>query len=197
MAIQATAGKLHWNYFLALDRDLEVVSRYVEFTKANYRVYSIELAHLLFAAASEVDVIAKLLCKQFAPQKKCENIKHYKAILSAANALPTLHSMKVYVPRYGLTLTPWDNWKGAQNPDWWRSYNNVKHQRDLHFQQATLHNALNAMGALLLLTFEHYKYSLSQNPPAPLSPKDTTQQLQPDPVLLRLPEDHYYGHLIV
>ena len=61
MAIQATAGKLHWNYFLALDRDLEVVSRYVEFTKPNFNVYSIELAHLLFAAASEVDVIAKLL----------------------------------------------------------------------------------------------------------------------------------------
>ena len=57
MAIQATAGKLHWNYFLALDRDLEVVSRYVEFTKPNFNVYSIELAHLLFAAASEVDVV--------------------------------------------------------------------------------------------------------------------------------------------
>ena len=28
----------------------------------NYKIYSIELAHLLFAAASEVDVIAKLLC---------------------------------------------------------------------------------------------------------------------------------------
>jgi len=197
MAIQATAGKLHWNYFLALDRDLEVVSRYVEFNKPNYNVYSIELAHLLFAAASEVDVIAKLLCKRFAPQKKCKNIDHYKGILTSANALPNLPTMKVYVPRYGLTLTPWLNWSGQNNPDWWRSYNNVKHERDQHFQEATLHNALNALGALLILTFHHYKYSLSQNAAVPLSAKDTTRHLQPDPVLFRLPEDHYYGNLIV
>jgi hypothetical protein len=56
VTIAATAGKLHWNYFLALERDLEVVSRYVEFSRPNFQVFSIELAHLLFAAASEVDV---------------------------------------------------------------------------------------------------------------------------------------------
>jgi hypothetical protein len=68
MGIQLTGlPKLHWNYFLALERDLEVVSRYVEFTDDNNETYSIELAHLLFAAASEADVIAKLLCKQLDP----------------------------------------------------------------------------------------------------------------------------------
>ena len=63
MTIQATANKLHWNYFLALERDMETVARYVEFSAPNFDVYSIELAHLLFAAASEVDVVAKLLCQ--------------------------------------------------------------------------------------------------------------------------------------
>lgn len=62
MAIEASAAKLHWNYFLALEQDMDVVARYIEFTHANLNVYSIELAHLLFAASSEVDVIAKLLC---------------------------------------------------------------------------------------------------------------------------------------
>lgn len=106
MAIQATAGKLHWNYFLALDRDLEVVSRYVEFCTANLEVYSIEFAHLLFAAASEVDVVAKLLCQHFNPGAPRNNINDYRAVLTVA--LPQLHSTTVLVPRYGLTLTPWD-----------------------------------------------------------------------------------------
>lgn len=44
------ASRLHWNYFLALERDLEVLSRYVEFANRNYKTYSIELAHLLFGA---------------------------------------------------------------------------------------------------------------------------------------------------
>ena len=52
--IQVTPSKLHWNYFLALERDLEIVSRYVEFCSQNFEVYSIEFAHLLFAAASEI-----------------------------------------------------------------------------------------------------------------------------------------------
>lgn len=54
--IHATKGKLHWNYFIALERDPELASRYVEFCPQNFEVYSIEFAHLLFAAASEVDV---------------------------------------------------------------------------------------------------------------------------------------------
>jgi hypothetical protein len=193
--IEATAGKLHWNYFLALEHDLEGVSRYIEFCKPNFNVYSIELAHLLFAAASEVDVIAKLLCKRLQPDSKCENIKHYCAILTVK--LPALVSSKIFVPRYGLTLTPWDNWSGNTHPDWWDSYNHVKHQRDIHFGEATLKNALNALGGLLLLTYYHYSFLLSPDPNTPLSAKDTTQKLDPDSKLLRLPDDHYYANLIV
>ena len=154
--IHASVGKLHWNYFIALERDLEVVSRYIEFTTHNFDVYSIELAHLLFAAASEVDVLAKLVCQHVLPQAPHGNINEYRAaLLPAFSDLP---KAQVFVPRYGLTLTPWDNWAGPDNPDWWRSYNNVKHARDAHFQEATLKNALNALGALLIVTYIHYSY---------------------------------------
>ena len=73
--IPATGGKLHWNYLIALEKDLEVASRYVEFCKSNYRVFSIEFAHLLFAAASEVDVVAKLLCERLDPAAPRQNMK--------------------------------------------------------------------------------------------------------------------------
>jgi hypothetical protein len=194
MAIQATSGKLHWNYFIALERDLEVVSRYVEFTPPNFDVYSIALAHLLFAAASEVDVIAKLLCQQSSPSQPRGNINQYRSIL--LTAFPTLPTMQVVVPRYGLTLTPWANWAGPDNPDWWRSYNNVKHERDAHFQEATLTNALNAMGALLLLTYIYYSHSLAPAGIPRLSAKDTTRELQPESTLIRLPESFYYDHIV-
>ncbi len=37
MTITVTQSKPHWNYFLALERDLEIVSRYIEFTSPTYR----------------------------------------------------------------------------------------------------------------------------------------------------------------
>jgi len=44
---------------------------------------------------------------------------------------------QVLVPRYGLDFKPWDNWATPRNPpDWWSSYNKVKHVRDQHFDQA-------------------------------------------------------------
>jgi len=193
--IQTTTSKLHWNYFLALDHDLELVSRYVEFCEPHFDVYSIEFAHILFAAASEVDVIAELLCKQLNPKARCRDINDYRAVLRAA--LPALPATHVLVPRYGLTLTPWDNWKRPSNPDWWHSYNKVKHQRDVHFNKATLQNALNALGGLLIFTFYHYSYSLSKTPGSPLRSVLTTAELQPESTLLRLPDDYYCKHLVV
>ena len=190
--IRTTGSKLHWNYFIALERDLDVTSRYVEFCRSNFRVYSIEFAHLLFAAASEVDVIAKLLCERLRPGAPHGNINEYRLVLATLG----LHKAKVFVPRYGLTLKPWANWARSKNPDWWKSYNNVKHQRDKHFKEATLQNALNSLGALLLLTYHHYSYETPAGT-VPLPPKDVTDQLQPESTLLRLPDGYYRGHLLL
>ena len=177
--IQTTQSKLHWNYFIALERDLEVVTRYVEFCESNFKVYSIEFAHLLFAAASEVDVVAKLLCQRLQPNAPRGNINDYRSILPVE--LPEIVTTQIFVPRYGLTLTPWDNWRAGENgnPLWWRSYNKVKHERDAHFNQATLKNALNALGALLVLTHHYYRYALVTDGIPPQSHRDTTQDLRP------------------
>ncbi|SRR6266511_1388173 len=195
MVITANPSKLHWNYFLALERDMELVARYIEFCEANFEVYSLELAHLLFAAASEVDVVAKLLCEQISPQMPRTNINKYKAVILPA--IPELPDTVVSVPRYGLSFRPWSNWADRSNPLWWRSYNNVKHQRDVHFKQATLKNALNALGALLIVTFHYYARKLANPPMLVLLPRDATHELQPESVLLRLPEEWYYSRLVV
>ena len=193
MAIVAATNKVHWNYFLALEKDLELAARYVEFSEANMATYSIEFAHLLFAAASEVDVVAKLLCKQLAPGEPRQNIEHYRTVLSAH--LPDLAATQVLVPRYALTLTPWDNWANGRNPLWWRSYNNVKHERDAHYPEATLKNALNALAALMTVAFYHYSHP-DLHPGRAVDKKETTRYLLPESSLLRFPEPYYYDVLI-
>ncbi len=56
--------------------------------------------------------------------------------------------MKVLIPRYGIELTPWEKWKNTENPSWWKSYNNVKHERSANFQDANLETSLNAVAGL-------------------------------------------------
>lgn len=195
--IRTTTSKIHWNYFIALEQDLETVSRYIEFSEDNFKVYSIELARLLFAAASEVDVMAKLLCRRFQPTVRCNNINDYRRVL--LGELPEISTTEVFIGRYGLSFKPWENWKqtGNHNPIWWSDYNKVKHQRDTYFSKATLKNALNALGALLILVYCHYSYELATDEDVRLRPKDTMRHLEPDSTLLRLPDDYYHGHLLI
>lgn len=140
----------HWNYFLALEDDLAKVSRYIEFTQSNYDTYSIELAHLLLAAASEVDVVLKTLCNEVSPEKSHTGINTYRETIQGKQAY--LITEYCTIPRYGLKLTPWIEWdkNSTSNPLWWRSYNSVKHHRDSDFNKANLKNVLNAMAGLAL-----------------------------------------------
>lgn len=194
--INTTNSKIHWNYLIALEQDLETVSRYIEFNESNFDVYSIELARILFAAASEVDVMAKLLCKRLMPNAKCEDINDYRKIL--LDKLPEILTIEISIDRYGLSSKPWENWnlQDGSNPDWWLAYNKVKHERDIYFNKATLKNAINSLGALLILVYNYYSYQMSDDG-VRLSPKDTMQRLEPKSTLLSLPGSYYYGHLLI
>jgi hypothetical protein len=177
MTIKSTGGNIHWNYFIALERDLELISRYIEFTETNFATFSIELAHLIFAAASEVDVIAKLLCKQVEPDKSPNKIYAYRKIIK--KHFPEVLSAIIHIPRYGISFTPWVNWAEDINPDWWVSYNNVKHKRNESFSEATLQNALNAIGGLLIFTHQYYTTEFSRGRQlAELLPRPTLLQME-------------------
>ena len=80
--IKTQGNNIHWNYFIALERDLEVISRYIEFDNSNFGTHSVELARLLLSASSEVDVICKLICSIVSPGTKAENIVEYRNIIT-------------------------------------------------------------------------------------------------------------------
>jgi hypothetical protein len=194
MTITVKETLLHWNYFLALESDLEDLSRYIEFSKDNFSVYSIELAHLLLASSSEVDVMAKEICEILNPKVKARNIDDYRTIIT--EYLPEFSSEKVFVPRYGLDFVPWLNWADGKSPIWWQGYNNVKHHRDEHFKDANLQHVLNSMGALLISVFYFYKLKFSIGQSNLLKNKDVALKLMPEADFLRLNESYYFQHLV-
>jgi hypothetical protein len=145
----------HWQYFVALCHDLERVARYVEISKDNFSVYSIELARLYLAAGSEIDVVAKLLCQQVDSSAKLEGINTYRTTI--LKKYPNMPSVEVILPRYEISFYPRQDWSKGSNPSWWKAYNNVKHERDKHYKAANLENTLSAIAGLL--TFIGYLHS--------------------------------------
>jgi hypothetical protein len=196
MGIDQQETLLHWNYFLALENDLEKVSRYIEFTQNNFQVYSIELAHLLLASASEVDVIAKGICELLDPNLPAGNINDYRNAIT--QNLSSFVQETIFVPRHSLTLNPWSNWRNDenQNPLWWRSYNNVKHQRNEHFEDANLKNVLNAVAGLFVSVFYFYKLKFAAEQQIQ-DDRDVTQILKPESHFLRLGDEYYHGNLML
>lgn len=172
MGIQEIQVPQHWNYFLALDDDVMRLSRYIELTKDNFNAYSLEMARILFAAASEVDVVAKQICRKLNPKKKADKIIHYRAQITTE--YPDISTAVVRIPKFGLTLNPWQQWGIEENnPVWWKAYNNVKHHRHTNFADANLHNTLNAVAGLFILLLYFY-------------PEEALNaQLGPDPNLFR------------
>lgn len=96
--IKFETPKHHWNYFLAIEEDLRNISRFIEFSEENLNTYSIELAHILLSASSEIDVILKQLCHLLEPAIKVDNIDKYRAIVK--EKLPLLINEEIKINRF-------------------------------------------------------------------------------------------------
>ncbi len=194
--MKITGNSTHyWNYFLAIERDLENISRYIEFTDDNLDTYSIELARILLSASSEIDVIMKQLCG-FLSSIRVKNIEDYHSVIKTH--LNTFIEEEVSISRFGMSFKPWKEWATNQNPNWWKSYNNVKHQRNNHFNEANLINTINAVGALFLTVIYYYKYHFSIETNGEVEFRDITRRLEPDASLMKInAKGYYYFNLIV
>ncbi len=180
MATIASKSHPHWNYLLALDTDLAELSRYIEFDEKNFACFSLELARVLFSAASEVDVVAKQICTALRAESAADNIHNYRDEIYGV--YPNIVDFTIVSPRFSLEMLPWAEWKKSDGvPSWWSAYNKVKHQRHAHYEQANLKNTLKAVAGLLVLVLYLYKESAEE------------AALVPSPQILRVHDDHIEG----
>jgi hypothetical protein len=188
MTIVHTPAKVHWTFFIALEQDVEVMAPYVEPVPANFAVFSLEMCRILFAAAAECEVVLKQLVGLSGVNPARFTIDRLRKEVSAK--VPSLSTEKIFVPRYGLELDPWANWRDGKNPDWWRSYNKVKHARELHYAEGNLQNALNAVAALMVAAVHFYQCLVSGGGKS-VSMRDVTATLSPDSRLFFLDDSCY------
>lgn len=154
MAIRGINTLIHWNYFLALEEDLDRLARYVDLSGQNDNTYSIEIARLFLSASAEVDVVLKQLAVKHNNASTASGINAYFPEIT--QNCPNFIGFTVLLPRYGLTVTPWSSWSANTPPFWWQDHNKVKHHRHNHFDKANLKNCLNSMAALFVSVIHLY-----------------------------------------
>ena len=144
----------HVEYFLALEADLQTISRYVEISEANYKTYSIELDRLLLAIGAEIDTVAKAICLRLSPDRKIHNMGTCRSII--CGKYPHIIDITVALPRYGIEIVPWSQWRAGRAPDWWDAFTRIKHQRGESYADANLNHVLRSLAALYVLLIYLY-----------------------------------------
>ena len=163
MAGGHTLQESHWNYFLAIEEDLENLSRYIELREDNFGTYSIETAKILMAASQEVDVLFKAICRHH--KAKAESIGDYFDLMTKKH--PAIFDAEVRLVHHALVRAPYKGWTKAHPPGWWTANNKVKHCRDTNFSSASLENVIDAVSALLLANICSYVIIKSERHLAP------------------------------
>lgn len=137
-----------WNYYLNLENDLSVTSRYIE-PNGQEEVFSLEYSKLLILICTEAETVFKILCKEIDGVER-GNIGEYKeAILTR---FPKITTAEVIIPRWAETVIPFEGWDSGRL-EWWDAYVDVKHSRVKNFQKATYKNSVYSLSALNILIF--------------------------------------------
>jgi len=155
----------HWNYFLAIERELWETTRYVELDQENYSTYSIEFAKILMTSCAEIDSVAKLICQELDKNNRPPGVSQFNPkntnIDDYCKRIAPVYSkfcdFEIEIPQYNnLSFKPWRAWRRNGSPFWWRAYNDVKHNLDKNFAKAKLENALNAVAGLMVMTLYYH-----------------------------------------
>ena len=152
---------LYWKQYIMIEKEFRKTTKYVALDSINFKTYSDAYIKLLLQIGSEVDIVAKALCKEINNASNAKNINHYQLeIITRFTDFPD-----VVVNGKSIDFVPWDSWKQSSSPIWWKTYNNVKHDRNNkddglieNYKYANLENTINALAGLYQL--ELYLYSV-------------------------------------
>jgi len=150
--------KLYWNYYKQIENDFFSYVPYCELDKQNDNSFSMRYLQLILSICGEIDTIFKTFCYSIKSDFDTEKsgIDDYIDIIT--NCFPTFATETVNLLNYQYrTISPWKAVQYNQIPNWWSSYNKLKHHRDKvensreNYKMATQKNTIEALSALYIL----------------------------------------------
>jgi len=146
---------------------LEVVFRSIHPHESNFDVYGHQIRNLIILAATEVEssLIAILEANDVSPLNRHYTTHDYVRL----NNFLKLDAYEVSLTHYPWLqpLTPfrqWDSAKPTKSLSWYDSYNKIKHNREIEFNEAKLIHAINAIVAVHILLVSQFGTWGTYNP---------------------------------
>lgn len=158
----------YWNYFLSLEKDLQVIGRYIELSDNNFDTYSVEILKLFLASSSEFEVVMKEIGMKYefsdiseAKSDKNINIETLRNLIDNTSQLQMVKNIEITFKHFNIYFSPIQEIWNKES--WWKDYNAVKHNRSLNYSKANLGNVLKSMGSLFLANIFLYEKEFHNN----------------------------------
>jgi hypothetical protein len=148
-----STGQLH-----AFIEELDQICRVIHPDGCNLRMYGHATRNILILACTEVEAHWRKILKDNGYKRNGRlNTTDYVNLLSALRLDQYVVNLNYYpwLP----TITPFDGWKNSnatKSIPWYHAYNQVKHDREGHFPEATLERALTAVTACFVMLCAQY-----------------------------------------
>lgn len=151
-----------WQEYVALESSFEVIISHIPLTKNHFDVWSLKIGDLLIVLGSVVDSFFKLSLNDSEfddidgvkeiREGKHHTIKEYRELFEKYYELS---KKKIYIRSMDIFIYPFKDWTSKDSPFWWNGYQQIKHNRFINKEQATLENLLYGMAGLFLLNTIH------------------------------------------
>lgn len=142
--------------FQQITHDLIKVFDYIEPTSSNMNVYSHRIFEILLRACTEFEANSKAILRSNGFIRERYSMTEYHKLEKPCK----LSEYKVVVDALGENriLIPFQEWSGTEyRPlSWYQAYNSVKHNRNTHFSEANLENAIMALAAVQVILFSQF-----------------------------------------
>ena len=161
----------HWVYFCSLAERLDETKHYIDHGIHNIdgsndlihgEVYSNIFKQIIVLAASEFEVMSKVLCLRIGSEKNHMNIKDISSVI--LKKYPQITSFEVITPFW--ITNPIGGWSVRDGKvdglEWWNAYNSIKHGNKGAMKMATLRNAIISLGALYIINL-YLMYEMFEN----------------------------------
>lgn len=142
-----------WRMFLVLEKELVEAFYYVDLDTKNYATTSVMFSKLILSIGSEVDNAFRE-CSGLTDRSDIK--QYYNYIIGK---FPDIVNQQVKVRDTNIILKPYDGWNGSlpsQSLVFWHKYNELKHDRVLNAEFASLETVLNALAGLFVI--EMYRF---------------------------------------
>jgi hypothetical protein len=153
-----STGQLH-----ALIQELQQICKVVHPIRKNFKTYGHEIRNIIIIASTEVEAHWKNILK--ANGCNGRSTREYVKLSQPMR----LGEYRVVLPWYPWLepIAPFENWMPGEAPTqrlpWYNDYNNIKHDRETNFAQATLINALKSVTGCFVMLCAQYGWDFARS----------------------------------